>query len=90
MDLSNQPHHPILKNFFKYIDIVEFLRINRTRANAMTRDNFNEHLIRIINKDVSPEDVDLIYLIFDEQNTGILSKLEFDNIMQRLSTDIRN
>jgi len=89
MDLSNQPNHPILKNFFKYIDILEFLRLNKGRS-ALTRDNFNDHLISIINKDVSPEDVDLIYLIFDQNNGGKLSKIEFDNIMQRISTDIKN
>jgi Ca2+-binding EF-hand superfamily protein len=39
----------------------------------------------MINKDVSPEDVDLIFLIFDDTNRGVLSKSEFHQVMQRLT-----
>jgi Ca2+-binding EF-hand superfamily protein len=46
-------------------------------------------LIRMINKDVSPEDVDLIYLIFDDENNGLITKSEFRSIMQKFSSNIR-
>ena len=43
---------------------------------------------RVINKDVSPEDVDLIFLIFADTNRGVLSKNEFYQIMQKLTSGI--
>lgn len=42
----------------------------------------------MINKDVSPEDVDLIFLIFDDTNRGVLSKNDFYQIMQKLTSGI--
>jgi Ca2+-binding EF-hand superfamily protein len=45
--------------------------------------------MRMINKDVSPEDVDLIFLIFDDTNRGVLSKNEFHEIMKRLTPGAR-
>jgi hypothetical protein len=45
MNLSHQPHHPILKNFFKYVDIVEFLNINKGRSDV-NKASMDEQLVR--------------------------------------------
>ena len=46
MNLSQQPSHPILKNFFKYVDIVEFLNIKG--KSDINKTKMDEQLMRSI------------------------------------------
>jgi len=85
MNLSHEPNHPILKNFFKYVDLIESFKVGKDKS-KMTKDIFGEHLMRVINKDVSPEDVDLIYLILDDQATS-MAKNDIQNVMMRYSSN---
>ena len=51
------------------------------------RSSLNDQLMRVINKDVSPEDVDLIFLIFDNAENACRSvnKNDVNNVMQRFA-----
>lgn len=67
MDLRSRSHHPVLKNFFKYIDLLETVKKNKGKLRLM-KSNFGEHLKRIISNDVSSEDVDLLYHVLEEKD----------------------
>jgi Ca2+-binding EF-hand superfamily protein len=43
-------------------------------------------LTRLLHKNVSSEDVDLVFLIFDDDNNGVVDKSEFKKVLQKLGT----
>jgi len=63
----NSHQFTFLRNFFKYIDFVEVLKMKKDKSEK-SKFSFGEQLMREINKEISPEDADLIHLIFDGEN----------------------
>jgi hypothetical protein len=87
-DSGKARNYPVLKDFFKYVDTIELLRFNNEKR-ALTKAEFSDLLMRVISKEVTKEEVDLIYPLFDEDRDGVLDMNEFQHIMQIVVTDTR-
>ena len=80
-DSGKARNYPVLKDFFKYVDTIELLRFNNEKR-ALTKAEFGDLLMRVISKEVTREEVDLIFPLFDEDRDGSLDMKEFQHIMQ--------
>ena len=83
LNLSQQQHHPILKNLLRYVDAIDVLE-NPEHQKMLTKQGFTNQLQKVINKDVSQEDVDLFFQVFDDFNKGYLKKSEFQILMNEI------
>jgi hypothetical protein len=57
---------------------------NQDKQAMLTKQGFTNQLQKVINKDVSQEDVDLFFQVFDDFNKGFLKKSEFQIIMNEI------
>ena len=85
----NKCSFPSFASLFRYIDIVESLKVDKDKS-LLTKATLNEQLMRLMKTDVASEDVDLIFLIFDDDNNGIIRKNEFKNVVQRFTDKIHH
>jgi len=67
MNLNKDQRSPILKNFFKYIDMFEFLKVLKDKTDK-TRSNINDHLMNMVSRDTAPEDLELLFPILEDYN----------------------
>ena len=80
-DSGKARNYPVLKDFFKYVDTIELLRFNNEKR-ALTKAEFGDLLMKVISKEVTREEVDLIFPLFDQDRDGSLDMKEFQHIMQ--------
>lgn len=86
MSLEYQSHQfTILKNFFKYIDLIDALKMRKDKSDR-SKASFGEQLMRVINKEISPEDADLIYLILGDDDCENGNKQDIENAIKSYSS----
>jgi hypothetical protein len=73
-DSGKAKNYPVLKDFFKYVDTIELLRFNNEKR-ALSKTEFSDLLVRVISKEVTREEVDLIFPLFDEDRDMVNLKL---------------
>ena len=69
-DSGKAKNYPVLKDFFKYVDTIELLRFNNEKR-ALTKAEFSDLLMRVVSREVTREEVELIFPLFEEDRDQV-------------------